>query len=70
LYTDEAFDEERVRVFITLQPNANLTLADLQAFCKPRMSRYMIPSELVVLAKMPCTPTGKPAKTELRNYDK
>ncbi len=63
---DETFGEERVKVFATLRAGTTLTLDALRAFCKPRMSRYMLPSELVILADMPRTPTGKPAKAKLR----
>ena len=60
--------EEEVKAFVTLRPGTTLTLADLQAHCRPRMSRFMLPTILVTLDEMPRTPTGKPAKATLREY--
>ncbi|MEM7118060.1 MAG: AMP-binding protein [Chloroflexota bacterium] len=58
--------EEEVKAFVTLRPNVSLTLAELRDYCHPRMSRFMNPTALEILAEMPRTPTGKPAKAELR----
>lgn len=58
--------EEEVKAFVTLKPKTTLTLAMLQTYCRPRMSRFMIPTHLEILDEMPRTPTGKPAKAELR----
>ena len=58
--------EEEVKAFVILQPNETLTLTELQSYCRPNMSRFMIPSALEILTEMPRTPTGKPAKAELR----
>ncbi len=60
--------EEEVKAFITLKSNAAMTLAQLQDYCRPRMSRFMVPSQMQILDEMPRTPTGKPAKAELRKY--
>ena len=58
--------EEEVKAFVTLKPNRTLTLAQLRDYCRSRMSRFMTPTALEILAEMPRTPTGKPAKAELR----
>ncbi len=58
--------EESVKAFVTLRAGAALTLEDLAAYCSSRMSRFMLPATLEVLAEMPRTPSGKPAKAELR----
>ena len=58
--------EEQVKAFITLSSVKPLSLAELQAYCQPRMSRFMVPTVLEILDEMPRTPTGKPAKAELR----
>ena len=57
--------EEQVKAFITLSSVKALSLAELQAYCQPRMSRFMVPSVMEILDEMPRTPTGKPAKAEL-----
>ena len=61
--------EERVRVFVTLKPGRSLDLATLQAHCRDRASRFLVPAELVVLDDMPRTPSCKPAKGELRKLN-
>ena len=58
--------EEEVKAFVILQPNETLTLTELQSYCRLYMSRFMIPTALEILTEMPRTPTGKPAKAELR----
>ncbi len=65
----DGIGEEKVKVFITLRPNSALTLDDLQAYCHSRLSRFMIPTVLEILDEMPRTPTGKPAKAELRKRE-
>lgn len=59
--------EESVTAFVTLASDAPMSLEELQDHCRTRMSRFMIPTALLVLDDMPSTPTGKPAKAELRN---
>ena len=39
---------------------------ELRLFCAPIMGRFMIPTTLEVITKMPRTQTGKPAKEELK----
>ena len=58
--------EECVTAVVTLAPRASITLDELQEHCRTRMSRFMIPTTLEVLPAMPRTPTGKPAKAQLR----
>lgn len=62
----EGTGEEMVKAFITVRKDNSIDLRSLQEFCEPRMSRFMIPTELEVLDAMPRTPTGKPAKSQLR----
>ncbi len=62
----DGIGEEIVHACITLRPSGRLTLEELVEFCRPRMSRFMVPSAMTVLAEMPRTPSGKPAKAELK----
>ncbi len=62
----DGIGEETVHPFITLRENAELKLEELQKFCTSRMSRFMIPTSMTLLEDMPRTPSGKPAKAELR----
>ncbi len=58
--------EELVKAFVTLLKGKTISLEGLQEYCRPRMSRFMVPTDLEILDEMPRTPTGKPAKAELR----
>jgi len=62
---DDGRGEEEVKAFITLVPDKTITLKGLKEYCRPRMSRFMVPTQLEILDEMPRTPTGKPAKAEL-----
>ncbi|RED52201.1 AMP-binding protein [Aestuariispira insulae] len=59
------YGEEAVHVFATLRPGTSLTIEALAQFCQGRMSRFMQPTGLTILADMPRTPSGKPAKGDL-----
>jgi len=61
----DGFGEECVKVFVTLKENTTLDINELRSFCQTIMSKYMNPTELEILDKMPRTQTGKPAKGEL-----
>ncbi len=61
----DGIGEETVHPFITLREEASLELDELIEFCNPRMSRFMVPTSMGILAEMPRTPSGKPAKTDL-----
>ena len=62
----DGIGEEQVKVFATRREGAVLSLQASQLFCRTRMSRFMAPTVLEVLAETPRTPTGKPAKADLR----
>lgn len=62
----DGIGEENIHPFITLRANCVLSLEDLQLFCKTRMSRFMLPSSMDILTEMPRTPSGKPAKADLK----
>jgi len=62
----DGIGEEQVKAFVTLKENKTLTLEELRLFCAPIMGRFMVPTALEVIIKMPRTQTGKPAKEELK----
>lgn len=59
--------EEDVKAFITLKNWHSLDEQELAKFCYGKMSRYMIPKFIQVLDDMPRTPSGKAAKSLLKN---
>lgn len=51
--------------FITLQPEAEVTAAELQDFCRERLARFKIPEEFFTVSELPKGPTGKISKVDL-----
>jgi long-chain acyl-CoA synthetase len=58
---------EEAVAFIQLSPNSSVTLAELTAYAASRLAPYKRPSEIVFVAEIPVTPTGKIAKADLAN---
>jgi long-chain acyl-CoA synthetase len=57
---------ETVKAFVSLRAGATATEDELIAFCKERMAAYKYPRQVVILADLPKTPTGKVLRRELR----
>ena len=57
---------ERPRLIVVLKDGAVLTGADLRAFLEPRVAKWWIPEDFVIVADIPHTATGKVLKMALR----
>ncbi len=57
---------ERPRLIVVLKDGASLTGADLRTFLEPRVARWWIPEDFVVVGELPHTATGKVLKMALR----
>jgi long-chain acyl-CoA synthetase len=57
--------DEEVIAFVQLLPDSLLTSADLAEHASRHLAMYKRPSEIILVASMPLTPTGKIAKAEL-----
>jgi acyl-CoA synthetase (AMP-forming)/AMP-acid ligase II len=57
---------ERPLLIVTLRPGRNADRAALLAFLAERFPRWMLPDDVVALAELPHTATGKVLKTRLR----
>jgi acyl-CoA synthetase (AMP-forming)/AMP-acid ligase II len=57
---------ERVHAVVVPVAGAELTLAELKAFCADRIAGYKTPKSLELLEAMPLSGAGKVLKTELR----
>jgi len=51
--------EEDINAFIVLKKDKIVSAKDIQAHCKNRMAKHMIPTVIEVVDKIPRTPTGK-----------
>jgi long-chain acyl-CoA synthetase len=60
---------ERLRAFVVPRAGAALHAASVTAFCKTRLAGFKCPREIVVVAALPRTPTGKVVKHALRAWD-
>ncbi|MFI3248993.1 MAG: AMP-binding protein [Rikenellaceae bacterium] len=58
---------EQVAAFITVKDGANLTVADIEAFCKGRIARYKVPRYIFFIEEFPMTASGKIQKYRLRD---
>ena len=57
---------ERPRLIVVLKDGAGLTGADLRAFLEPRVAKWWIPEDYIIVAELPHTATGKVLKVALR----
>jgi long-chain acyl-CoA synthetase len=57
--------DEEVIAFAELEPESDLTAAELAEFAASHLAKYKRPSQIVFVASMPVTPTGKVIKGEL-----
>jgi acyl-CoA synthetase (AMP-forming)/AMP-acid ligase II len=60
-------DNEEVVAFIEIAQEVQIDLAALDGYLRQMLSPYKMPSELIVLERLPVAPTGKILKNELRN---
>lgn len=56
---------EDVKAYVILKPGTKLTLEELQAFLKPKLTDYKIPRQMAVVDDFPRNAIGKVLKTEL-----
>jgi fatty-acyl-CoA synthase len=57
---------ESLRAFVVRRPNAELSAADVQQWCKETLANYKCPKTVEFVDALPRTPTGKVLKRELR----
>ena len=51
--------EKQLLAYVVHRPESNLTVEELQHYLKARVPDYLVPSGMVVLAKLPLTANGK-----------
>jgi acyl-coenzyme A synthetase/AMP-(fatty) acid ligase len=56
----------QIKAIVVLRDGQALTRGALDAFCAPRLPKYMIPHQLEVRLALPKTSTNKIDKTQLR----
>lgn len=59
----------RLRAFVVLKDEAELTEDAIKDYVREHLARYKVPREVVFLPELPRNPTGKILKRELRDID-
>lgn len=59
---------ESIKVFVTLRSGSPLQASDIIAFCAQRLARHMVPSDVVILDRLPLNAHGKVVKSALRKH--
>ena len=62
---DEKYGED-IKAYIVLQPGEKATAEDILAFCRTRLTNFLLPRDIVFLDALPKSLVGKVLKTELR----
>ena len=60
---------QRLRAFVVLKENAELTEDAIKEYVRDHLARYKVPREVLFLAELPRNPTGKILKRELRQIE-
>ena len=58
---------EAAKVFVVLKEGENATAGELIEFCKHRLARYKLPTEIEFRKELPKTNVGKVARKDLKN---
>ncbi|KAA0111306.1 long-chain-fatty-acid--CoA ligase FadD2 [Mycolicibacterium sp. P1-5] len=69
LGVDDADWGARLRAFVVLKEEAELTEDAVKNYVREHLARYKVPREVVFLAELPRNPTGKILKRELREIE-
>ena len=56
---------EEAKAYVTLAPEASVTVAELRDLCKDRIAAFKVPAEFEIIQEMPKGPTGKILKRVL-----
>lgn len=60
---------QRLRAFVVLREQAELTEDAIKDYVRDHLARYKVPREVIFLAELPRNPTGKILKRELRQIE-
>lgn len=60
---------EAVKAFVVIKPGMNLTIEEILEYCKERMAKYKVPSQVVFVTALPKSAVGKVLRRELRELE-
>lgn len=65
---DEMFGQ-RLKAFVLLADRAGLSVEEIYNWLRPRVARFQIPKEIVIVDHLPYTPVGKLDRKQLKSKD-
>jgi long-chain acyl-CoA synthetase len=57
---------EDIKAFVVLQPGTSATAEEILAFCRTKLTNFLLPRKIVFIQSLPKSLVGKVLKTELR----
>jgi len=64
---DDAHSDEAVKLFVVLRPGAELSAAEVRAYCKENLTPYKVPDHIEFIDELPKSNVGKILRRELRD---
>ncbi len=61
----DAYRGETVKAWVVLRPGETVTEEDLKAFCRDKLARFKVPTQIAFRAELPKTTVGKVLRREL-----
>lgn len=65
----DSYRGEAVKAFVVLKPGAQPTTADIIDFCRERLAKYKVPSQIEIVESLPKSAVGKVLRRELRDME-
>ena len=60
---------EAITLFVVKRPSSQVTSADVLAFCRGQLPKYMTPHSVLIVDSLPLNANGKVAKARLRQLE-
>jgi long-chain acyl-CoA synthetase len=60
---------ETPKAWVVLRPGASVETRELRDFCKERLARYKVPSQVAIVSELPKSAVGKVLRRKLRELD-
>lgn len=65
----DTYRGEAVKAFVVLKPGAQPTMAEITDFCRERLAKYKVPSQIEIVESLPKSAVGKVLRRELRDME-
>ncbi len=65
----DAYRGEAVKAFLVMKSGANVSAEEIIDFCRERMAKYKVPSQVDLVESLPKSAVGKVLRRELREME-